>query len=279
MSHDGFLRDILENPEDDAPRLIYADWLDDQGDEHSSMRAAFIRAQITRARLHWPWVDVERWDACVERERPYLEWHRTEGMRELPDIAGISWDFHRGFIGVVQARSLVAFQKHAPAALEKFPLQEIQFIPLDNRRQLILNRPRPAHPNRSPITSRDASLLAVEPLLGRFRRLDLQGNPLGEDGVRRLLESPHLASLRALRLAQTGLDEQAARLISSTPTLAGLEELDLSYNHIGTRGAKALADSPFLKGLRWLVLFHCRIDYRSRAAHQLRQQFGKGLRW
>lgn len=34
---------ILDNPKDDAPRLIYADWLDEQGEEE---RAGFIREQI-----------------------------------------------------------------------------------------------------------------------------------------------------------------------------------------------------------------------------------------
>ncbi|MCA9071686.1 MAG: TIGR02996 domain-containing protein, partial [Planctomycetaceae bacterium] len=29
--HEVFLREIISNPEDPVPRLIYADWLDDQG--------------------------------------------------------------------------------------------------------------------------------------------------------------------------------------------------------------------------------------------------------
>lgn len=37
-----FLADIIENPDDDAPRLIYADWLDDSGQLD---RAEFIRTQ------------------------------------------------------------------------------------------------------------------------------------------------------------------------------------------------------------------------------------------
>jgi uncharacterized protein (TIGR02996 family) len=37
-----FLRDICANPEDDTPRLIYADWLDERGEE---ARAEFIRVQ------------------------------------------------------------------------------------------------------------------------------------------------------------------------------------------------------------------------------------------
>jgi uncharacterized protein (TIGR02996 family) len=27
-----FLRDIIDNPEDDTPRLVFADWLDEHGD-------------------------------------------------------------------------------------------------------------------------------------------------------------------------------------------------------------------------------------------------------
>lgn len=38
------LRRILECPEDDAPRLILSDWLEEQGDTH---RAKFIRLQIS----------------------------------------------------------------------------------------------------------------------------------------------------------------------------------------------------------------------------------------
>ena len=30
--HDAFLRAIVGRPADDAPRLVYADWLDEHGD-------------------------------------------------------------------------------------------------------------------------------------------------------------------------------------------------------------------------------------------------------
>ncbi len=38
-----FRRDIIANPADDVPRLIFADWLEDAG---RTERAAFIRAQV-----------------------------------------------------------------------------------------------------------------------------------------------------------------------------------------------------------------------------------------
>jgi uncharacterized protein (TIGR02996 family) len=46
--HDAFLESILESPNDDTPRLIYADYLD----EHfETDRAKFIRVQSLLARL------------------------------------------------------------------------------------------------------------------------------------------------------------------------------------------------------------------------------------
>src|SRR5262249_8885478 len=36
---------IRQNPEDDAPRLVYADWLEEQGD----IRAEFLRLEVKRS--------------------------------------------------------------------------------------------------------------------------------------------------------------------------------------------------------------------------------------
>src|SRR5262245_28522095 len=49
MTADGsaLLRAVIENPDDDAPRLVYADWLDEHGD---AAWAEFIRLQIAAAR-------------------------------------------------------------------------------------------------------------------------------------------------------------------------------------------------------------------------------------
>ncbi len=44
---EAFLKDITEHPEDDTPRLIFADWLEERGDP----RGEFIRLQVERSRL------------------------------------------------------------------------------------------------------------------------------------------------------------------------------------------------------------------------------------
>jgi uncharacterized protein (TIGR02996 family) len=46
MADEGsFLRAILTNPTDDLPRLVYADWLDEQQTDEASRKAEFIRLQ------------------------------------------------------------------------------------------------------------------------------------------------------------------------------------------------------------------------------------------
>ena len=49
---DALLRALCEAPEDDAPRLIYADWLDEHGDP---MQAEFIRRHIAMGPRQLPW--------------------------------------------------------------------------------------------------------------------------------------------------------------------------------------------------------------------------------
>src|SRR6476620_1565325 len=60
------LRAVFEHPEDDAPRLAYADWLDEFGGEPE--RAALIRVQCEHERL--PADDPRR--AVLERQAASL---------------------------------------------------------------------------------------------------------------------------------------------------------------------------------------------------------------
>src|SRR3954452_16707488 len=49
MNHeDAFVQSVLAHPDDDAARLVFADWLDDPGQPE---RAAFIRAQVRLAMM------------------------------------------------------------------------------------------------------------------------------------------------------------------------------------------------------------------------------------
>ena len=76
---EALLRAILDAPEDDAPRLVYADWLDEHGDD---ARAAFIRAQVELARLA---PDDPNRTRIVQTERTLLNANRAAWTDWLPD--------------------------------------------------------------------------------------------------------------------------------------------------------------------------------------------------
>src|SRR5262245_57560395 len=58
-NHDALLRAVLEVPADDAPRLVFADWLDEHGHPE---RAEFIRVQL-QMEARWP-LDQPRCPEC-----------------------------------------------------------------------------------------------------------------------------------------------------------------------------------------------------------------------
>lgn len=69
---DAFLRAIAANAEDDAPRLIFSDWLEENGNPE---RAEFIRVQCELASVN---LSEERRQKLRVRERALLDAHRRE---------------------------------------------------------------------------------------------------------------------------------------------------------------------------------------------------------
>jgi uncharacterized protein (TIGR02996 family) len=49
LTEDGFLAQLREAPTDDTTRLVYADWLDEQGDSKSAAKAEFLRLTVQLA--------------------------------------------------------------------------------------------------------------------------------------------------------------------------------------------------------------------------------------
>src|SRR5205807_8243126 len=91
MSHDdAFLRAIIDSPDDDGPRLLYADWLEERGDP----RGEFIRVQCAIAVAD---PGDPRFAELRLREGQLLAAHASEWARPLPGRAR-SWVFRRGFV-------------------------------------------------------------------------------------------------------------------------------------------------------------------------------------
>ncbi len=94
MDSQPFLRAIRAKPEDDLPRLIYADALEESG---ASERAEFIRVQVALANTaeHDPQFRV-----LEDREHELLGKHEETWIGR-PDSWAQEWTWHRGFIDEV----------------------------------------------------------------------------------------------------------------------------------------------------------------------------------
>src|SRR5262245_16841501 len=92
---EAFLQAVIESPDDDGPRLMFADWLDERGE---SGRAEFIRVQIDRARLP---DDDPRQSELEARELRLLHEHAPAWRPDNPLASVVRFD--RGFIDDVAA--------------------------------------------------------------------------------------------------------------------------------------------------------------------------------
>src|SRR5262249_52763998 len=89
-----FLQDIIAHPDDEAPRLIYADWLEDEGGRDDGARAEFIRVQCE---LDAVGEDGPRRWQLQRRAAELLAAYRAEWARPLRELV-LAEEFARGFV-------------------------------------------------------------------------------------------------------------------------------------------------------------------------------------
>ena len=118
MTRDDLLQAIIENPDDDALRLVFADWFEDHGELE---RAEFIRVQIELAKL-----------PNVDNRRPKLEQRETELLARNESAWAepirhcvVSWTFHRGFIAEVTV-TVDMYQEHTFELLNLAPIRRMR---------------------------------------------------------------------------------------------------------------------------------------------------------
>jgi uncharacterized protein (TIGR02996 family) len=88
---DAFLQAIIESPDDDGLRLVYADYLEEQGQPE---RAELIRVQIELARFQEDPSWRDEWEA---REQELLRAHGEQWLGPLRGLVS-QWTFRRGFV-------------------------------------------------------------------------------------------------------------------------------------------------------------------------------------
>jgi len=275
---DDLYRAVLDSPEDDAPRLIYADWLDEHG---QSERAEFIRVQCAMDRIP---PGTARWRALAERSLR-LERNRRAIWTGPVHERVLDAEFCRGFVDAVRltieqftfaADQLVRLEPVRAwefAAVSMFTnrptftrlaadpgltvvraLNAGKFLPdellrtlatsryLSNLRSLFV-------PNRHPSAAAIAAVVAAAPRLDDLHLVDSH-----VADVKDLWRRGAPARLRRLSLARCRATDQTAVQLAGSAALVRLEVLRLFGNDITDRGAEAVAATEHLTGLRELSL-------------------------
>lgn len=190
-----FFRAIRARPDDDLPRLVYADWLDEH-DEHD--RAQFIRIQceLASGTNDGEPLSDERRRALEAREAELFAGHRAEWEAPLRALGATSVGFRQG---LAEDLTITAanFVENAEALFELAPICGLRLG--DNR-----------------IGSDGAVALAASPHLAKLTTLDLGGNDIGSAGARALAASPHLAKLTTLGLDRNRIGAAVLREVERT---------------------------------------------------------------
>jgi uncharacterized protein (TIGR02996 family) len=274
---DAFLQAICDEPDEDTHRLVFADWLEEQGDEESLTRAEFIRAQIE---LAGPDLDGERRDFLAARVR---ELERRQGRAWAGPVARLvrNYAFRRGFVESVECRpegflkNADRLLRHAPIrhatlslrrghgarlaacpALARIPSLELHCTGNDpSGLARLLDSPHLAGLRTLKLRCPTGSVAAVagSSRLANLIDLDLGGRSFDPDSLGQLLQAD-LPALRKLYLLSSGLRAADARLLANSPLLAQLTDLGLTYNAVDAVGAAFLARSPGVRGLHALAL-------------------------
>ena len=123
MTSDGdvLFRVICEQPQEDTPRLAYADWLEENG-QHE--RAEFIRLQCEAWGLCPQYATVQE---ARERASDLLKRYGNKWYSELPFIPGVEWSslFVRGFVDKVW---LTSSKNSREALLVAFVAAPIRYL-------------------------------------------------------------------------------------------------------------------------------------------------------
>jgi uncharacterized protein (TIGR02996 family) len=204
---------ILADPDNVDLRLQYADAVSDTDPDHAEL----IRLQVEDERLGrqalFPHADK------FERTQRLL---RSVGPRIAATVAPLvnDWQLRRGFPEVV-AMTAPAFLTTAEEVYRRAPI-----------RHLILT---------DVVEHVDA--LAASPSLARLSSLDLEGNPLGDRGLKSLIRSPYLTKLRFLGLRRCRIGPEGAEAMAATDALPNLQYVSFMGNAVVVTPQPAAQDA------------------------------------
>lgn len=277
---------IWDNPHDDLPRLVYADWLDETGEPAKVARAEFIRVQCELAKMdedgpmwkelkarqdvlwdankaYWKVGPVKRYWGRFERGFPILSLFELSmeqllraGSRRL--CHSPLWRHHYG----------VSFQHFNPLLVWPY-LHKLELFAMSMMRaETSLSKgwaKRMAECEglrnvaelafvQCPVTANDLGIL-LDAWRGRtLRELWLNDCRVGDDGLTLLAHHPAATGLRIFRAYSAGFTAVGAKALADSPYLNRLVEVTIATNHLGDDGIRHLLRWPRLTRIRRLAV-------------------------
>ncbi len=259
-----FLNQIRLNPDKDEIRLVFADWLEELGDE----RAELIRVQCECARFESEpngksREPTERQRQLKAHEEELAGLWRKSSLAELSSLGVRDVRFVRGFIERIHLEGAEFLQRTKTLADWAPAIRGVLWQKLPRQSALPVQRFL-SSPLFSSVTTLNLmrnnlgvggmEALAQSPGLARIASLSLSENPVGGQGMQELMNSPHLIELARWDLTDTQLSLVDGRNLARACSLRRLEELLLNHNHIGDAGLRAIANTDRLKTLRKLAV-------------------------
>jgi len=224
-------RTILDKPDDDDARLVYADWLEENGD---LARAEFIRIQIERNRLPW-WREEHDW--LEPRETKLLEDNCEQWLSELPDWAQEHAAFERGFVDQVFGQAL-QWQQDSERILAVAPVRSLRLRKGRGRlfRSLLATDTSELltglRLESLSLEANDFSPLAVMACLRGLRKLEIINCRLSPNVIDGFRRARSWEAVRHLEVFLSDIGNHRAAELLRCPALSALEHLHLVNNNL-----------------------------------------------
>lgn len=244
--NEDFLEAIRQRPFDDLPRLVFADWLEEQQNPWSK----FIRLQCRLAKLKRR---SKTRSKLASLERKLLNRYAGQWLGELGDFPIYHYRFKRGMLeelGIDAADYLEHAAKlhRAAPTLACLWLLEPNGVIDQIARCVWLNRIRALKLSHNYLADQHLCLLMASRRWDQLRSLDLSHNRLTSVGLEAIVWAKDLRNLRWLSLWENRIQHRAIELLAYARNLGKLKSLNLSANELSAPCLEPLSRanrSPF----------------------------------
>ena len=242
---DALLRAIVRHPDDDTPRLVYADWLQENG---RSEEGEFLRVQCRLASAE---PDDPEYPELVEREEELRLWLGTHVPGPRPtfpgglSVEGGSWWWPYTERGFPRFLEFDGYQKPGARAMRALASALERAFDTLPTRWLVVND----------VTTAQLAALLKQPILAKVSQLTVHLAADGDEpdeSARLLAKCRHLRNLKGLSV-RFGFGDAGCEALAAGPW-DELQWFSPTCHEFTAAGIRALAGANWFHRLRALIL-------------------------